>query len=118
MHSVPPTQLTDGAASMRADKVDLGLRDGTHADLVESPSEEGSKGAAEDNVAVSAGQSDAHAHQVLLGNEALHVAVVEGLLVGEREGGVLGVTVQGHDARVTLAQLDKGITINFPGGKL
>ena len=114
----PSTQLTDGAASVGPDKVDLGLGDGPHADLVEGPSEEGGKGAAEDDVAVPAGQPDAHAHQVLLGDEALHVALREGVLVGEREGGVLGVPVQGYDAGVALAQLDQGVAVDLTGGAL
>ena len=103
---------------MRSNKVDLRLGNGSHADLIERPSEEGSERAAEDDVAVSAGQPDAHTHQVLLGDEALHVAVVEGLLVGEREGGVLGVAVQGHDAGEALAQLDQGVAVDPPGSVL
>ena len=84
---------TNGAAGVRTHKVDLSLRDGTHADLIERASEEGSKGAAEHDVSVSACQPNAHAHNVLLCNEALHITVVEGGLVRERESGVLSVAI-------------------------
>lgn len=103
---------------MRTHKVDLSHGDGAHSDLVKGTREEGSKGTAEDNVPVTTGQPNAHTTDVLLCDEALYVAIGEGILVGEGEGGVLSVTVQGKDSLVVLTQLDQSIAIHFTCGKL
>ena len=91
---------------MGSDTVDLGLRDGSHADLIKGSCEERGEGRNEDYVPVSAGQSDSHADHVLLGNEALDKPVGEGVLVGEGEGGILGVSIKSHNAVIALPQLD------------
>ena len=65
-------------------------------DLVKSLGKESGKGTAEHHVAVPSAQAYAHAHQVLLGYEALHKALGEGILVGDGKGGVLGVPIQSH----------------------
>lgn len=109
---------TNGATSVRAHKVDLSLGDGTHPDLVEGPGEEGSKGAAEHNVPVTTGQPDSHATDVLLGNEALNVTIREGLLVGEGESGVLGVSIQCHKAIVALPEFDQSVPIYLASSML
>ena len=96
--------LTNGAASMGSNKVGSCLRDGTHTDLVKSTGKEGSKSWAEDNVTIPAGQSDPHATDVLFSNEALDIAVIESFLVGQREGGVLCVSIQSNDPVVVLAK--------------
>ena len=88
---------------MRSHKVDIGLRNSAHSDLIEGTSEERSKGGAEHDIPVPAGQSDTNADEILLGNEALHVTVVEGFLVSQRESRVLGVTIQGNDTLTRLA---------------
>ena len=103
---------------MGADKVDLGLGDGSHADLVEGTGEECGKGAAEDDVPVPASKPNANANQILFRNEALDVAIGERLLVGEGEGGVLGVAVQSQDATVVSAELHQSITVGLAGGNL
>ena len=109
---------TDGTASVRAHKVDLSLGDSTHADLVEGSGEEGGERAAENDVPVTTGQPYAHATDVLLGDEALHIAIREGLLVGEGEGGVLGVTIQSHNAIVALPEFDQSISVYLASSML
>ena len=99
-------------------KVHLSLGDGAHADLIKGAGKEGGEGAAEDDVPVPTAEPDAHATDVLFGDEALHVAIGEGVLVGEREGGVLGVSVQGYDTLVVLAEFDQGISVYLTCGKL
>ena len=103
--------LTDGYSSVGANKVAVGLRDSSHTDLIECTSEEACEGAAEDNVAITASHSHAHADKILLSDEALHIAIGECILVGQREGGVLGVTIHGDDTLTRFTQLDKGISI-------
>ena len=103
---------------MRSHKVDLSLRDGSHSDLVKSTSKESSKGTAEHHISITTGQSDSNTTEVLLGNETLDVTIGEGILVGEREGGVLSVTIQSNDTIVRLAKFDKSITVHFTSGVL
>lgn len=103
---------------MRAHEVDLSLGNGAHTNLVEGSREEGGKGAAEHDVPVTTSQPNPHAADVLLGNEALHIAAWEGGLVGEREGRVLGVPVQSNNAIVALAKLDQRFSINLTSSML
>lgn len=103
---------------MRSHKVSLSLRDGAHTDLVKTPGKEGSEGATEDDVPVPASQTNAHTADVLLGNEALDVAIGECVLVSEGEGGVLCVTIQCYNTIVVLPKLNQGITIHFTSGNL
>lgn len=110
--------LTNRNTAMRANKVDVGLGDGTHADLIVSPRQETSKGAHEHHIAVTAGATDAHTNEILLSDEALDESVWEGILVGDGKGGVLGVSVQGHDIGDGLAQFDKGSAISNTGCNL
>lgn len=109
---------TNRAAGMGAHEVDLGLGDGTHADLVKSTGEEGGEGTTEHYVPVPAGQPDTNTTDVLLGNEALDIAVGESFLVCEGEGGVLGVPIEGNDTLVVLSQLHQSISIHFTSGNL
>ena len=103
---------------MRSYKVDLGLRDRSHPDLIECAGEESGKGAAKYDIPVAAAESNSDATKVLLSDETLNVAIRKGLLVGEREGGVLGVTIQSEDAIKVLSKLDKRISISLTGGDL
>ncbi len=103
---------------MGSNKVNLRLRDGPHANLVETSREESRKGAAEDHVSVATGQANPHAADILLCDETLHVALGEGVLVGEGEGRVLRVSIQGHDAVETLAKFHQGIAVDLPCGML
>ena len=57
-------------------------------------------------------------YQVLLGDEALDVALGEGLLEGLGEGGVLGVSVHGHHPLAGLSQLGQRNAVRTPGRKL
>lgn len=92
--------LADADAAVRADEVDVRLRNGAHADLVESAREERGERRDERNGAVAARRTDRHAHQILLGDEAFDVALREALLDLIREGRVLRVAVQTDDALV------------------
>ena len=114
----PNMGLTNGASCMRAHKVGLGLGDGSHAYLVEGPSEEGSKGTAEHHVTVPAGQPDGHAHHVLLRYEALDEAVWELVPVGDSKGGVLRVAVQSNEVGVGVPQLHQGCAVRLASGYL
>lgn len=58
------------------------------------------------------------ADHVLLSDEALDVAVGERLLEGLGEGGVLGVSIQGHDSLAGPAQLGESDAVRLPGGDL
>lgn len=103
---------------MRAYKVDLSLGNGTHTDLVKSSREEGGKSAAEHDVPVAAGQANAHTTDVLLGNEALDIAIREGILVGEGEGRVLSVSVKSNNAFKVLAKFDQSFSIHLTSSML
>ena len=103
---------------MGSNAVDLGLRDGSHANLVESSREEGSKGGDEHDVPVPATESDPHPAHVLLSNEALHEAVGKRILVGEGKGRVLRVSVQSNDAVKVLPQFHERFTIHLASGML
>ena len=103
---------------MGSNKVAVGLRDGAHSNLVVGTGEEAGEGGTDDNVAVSAGHPDADPDQILLGDEALHEAVRESVLVSQGEGGVLCVSVQGNDIGTALPKLYQRITIYLTRGKL
>ena len=103
---------------MRANKVDVGLGNGTHADLVIGPRQEARESTDEHHLAVTASATDADANQVLLSDEALDEAVGEGILVGDGEGGVLGVSIQSNHVGVVLSKLDQGSTVRYTGGNL
>ena len=103
---------------MRAHKVDLSLRDGSHSDLIKGTSEEGGESAAEDDVSVPASETDSYSTQVLLCDEALDIAIGEGLLVGEREGGVFGVSIKSNNAIKTLSEFHEGISVCLASGNL
>lgn len=103
---------------MRPHKVDLCLRDGSHSDLIKGTGEESGKGATEYDIPVPASETNTDSAEVLLGDEALNVAIGEGLFVGEGEGGVLGVSVQSNDALKVLSQLHKSITIRLTSSNL
>lgn len=60
---------------MRSDAGNVGLRDGTHAELVESSGEESGESRDIRNGAVTASGSDGYSHQVLLGDETLDVTL-------------------------------------------
>lgn len=78
---------------MRAHKVDLGLRDGSHPDLIKRASEESGKSATEDDVPVPARQTDPHSRDVLLCYETLNITLIKCLLIGEGEGGVFSIPI-------------------------
>lgn len=56
------SKLTNGHATVGATEVDVALRDGCHANLVEGPSKEGREGAAEGNRPVACGTPYSNAH--------------------------------------------------------
>lgn len=57
-------------------------------------------------------------HHVLLSNVALNEPVWVLLLKELREGGILGVSIQGDDTVTGMAQLGEGQSIGLPGGYL
>lgn len=57
-------------------------------------------------------------HHVLLGNVALNEPVWVLLFEELREGGILGVSIQGNDTVTGVAQLSEGQSIGLPGGYL
>ena len=103
---------------MRPNAVDLGLRNGSHSDLVKGSREEGGKGRDEDNVPVPTGQSDSHAYHVLLGNKTLDESLGELILVGEGKGRVLGVAIQGYNTIIVLSQFDQSVAVRLAGSNL
>lgn len=60
------------------------------------------------------GGPDRRAYHVLLGDEALNVAVGEGLLEGLGESRVLGVSVEGHHSLAGLAEFGQRHAIRTP----
>lgn len=54
--------LTDGDAAVGAAEVDVAVGDGSHADLVKRPREEGGKGAGKSNGPVTSGTTNCNAH--------------------------------------------------------
>jgi len=90
---------------VRADALDVSLRDGSHSQLVESASEESGEGRGERNGATAATASDGNADHVLLGDETLDESLWKFFLELVSKSRVLGVTVQGDDAVVSVTQL-------------
>ena len=88
---------TYGNAGVRADKVDVGLRDGAHTNLVKGSCQERCERAHEHDGAVTGRRTDRHADEVLLGDVALDETVGEGVLV-ERYGD-RGLLTVGRDIR-------------------
>ena len=103
---------------MRPHQVDVGLWDGSHTDLIISTAEERSKRAGKYNVAIPAGSSDAHTHEILFGNEALDVAVWEGISEFLGVSGILCVAVHGDDSVIVLSDLHKGRAVSHTCGNL
>ena len=103
---------------MRSNAVNLCLRDGPHADLVEGSCEKGGEGRDKNDVTASAGQPDPHTHHVLLGDEAFDETVAKRFLVGESKGGVLGVSIEGHDAIKVFPKFDQSLAICLACGYL
>ena len=103
---------------MGADKVAVGLRDGTHPNLVVGPREKAGKGSTENDVAISTSHPNADANQILLSNKALNETLWESILVSDREGGVLSVSIQGNHTWTALSQLYQSITIYLTCGML
>ena len=66
---------------MRAHKVDVGLGDGAHTDLIERSRQERCECAHKDDRAVTSRSSDRHANEVLFRDVALDEAIGEGVLV-------------------------------------
>lgn len=60
--TLAPVQLTNGHAAVGAAEVDVALRDGRHANLVESPRVESCKSAAEGYGPVACGTAHGDAH--------------------------------------------------------
>ena len=103
---------------MRANKVDFSLGNGSHSNLIQGTGEEGSKCRHNDNVPVTATESNPDAHHVLLGNETLDKSLGATVLVGEGERGVLGVTIKSYDSGEVLSQLHQSLSICLPSGYL
>ena len=64
LKTAPPceTERTNGDSTVGAHQVNVGLGDGSHADLVVGSGEEGCERAGEGDGAVAAGTADGHAH--------------------------------------------------------
>jgi len=62
--------------------------------LIKCASKKGCKGGQERYGSATTTSTDADAHQVLLGNKAFNVAVVEGFLVRLSKSGILGVAIK------------------------
>ena len=70
---------------MGSAEIDVGLGDGGHADLVVGARQEGRKGGDKGHGATSSLAANGDAHQVLFRDEALHKAVREGILFGNKK---------------------------------
>ena len=91
--------LADRHAAVRAGELEVGARDRRHADVVEGARQEAGEGRDERDLAARR-QADRDADHVLLGDEALEVAL---RVRGEEalgEGRVLGVAVDHRDQRI------------------
>ena len=110
--------LTDGDTGVGSDAFDVGLRDGSHANLIESPGEESGEGADEGHRAATAAASNTNTDQVLFGDETLNEALWESLLEGDSECGVLRVTIHGHYASAALTEFLQGSTIRHTSSNL
>ena len=128
--------LADADTAVRSNNIEVGLGDDTHAQVVKSTGQEGSKGGGKCNrpktisklislkhdadrySPISASDSDAHPKHILFTDEALNVAVLVDLehLLGE--GGVLHVTVQGDNIWMSSGKLAQSTAIGLSGGKL
>ena len=108
---------------MRADALDVRLRDGGHSQLVCGTGEERSERGEERNRTCSTAQTDAHTDQVLFGDVALNETVWELLHVGLGVSGVLRVSVQSDHTAVHFAELNQRSTVSetgsdFVGGRI
>ena len=71
--------LSNGYTAMGADDIDVGLGDDAHPEVVKGSRQKGRKGRDKGHATVAASHADGHAHQVLLADEAFHVAFGEHL---------------------------------------
>ena len=110
--------LTNRATNMRTTEVRRSARNGTHAELIESSAQETGESTGKRNGAAPCGSADGHAHQVLLGDEALHVAVRVRLLEVQRKGRVLCVSVHRDDAVTAGADLGQCCAVGLAGCNL
>ena len=74
---------------MGSTEIDIGLGDSSHADLVVGTRQEARKGGDKGHGAAPGLTANGHAHQVLLGNEALYEAARESILGEERRKAVV-----------------------------
>ena len=64
--------LTNGNTTMRATEVDVGLRDGAHADLIVSAGQEAGECTDKRHSAMAGGAADTYTNQILLSDKTLH----------------------------------------------
>lgn len=103
---------------MRATEVDIGLRDGSHTDLIEGTRPEGCKSAGEGHTAITTRHTDSHIGQILLGDEALDETVRESVLELLRVRRVLDIAIESHYSLIILAQFDESSAIGQSSGHL
>lgn len=108
--------LSDAATAMGADKIHIRMGNGAHTDLVEGTGEERGMGGNKSHRASPAGGAQCHAHQVLLGYEALYEPLWKGIPKLIRICGVLGVSVEGNYPIIVGSNLGKSGAIGLASG--
>lgn len=103
---------------MGPNKVNAGLKDGSHPDLINRSDQKGSKGTSKSTGLTTGGASQSHAHHVLPSNKTLNEVLRVLLLEYLREGRVLVVPVQHNDSIICMAQLSQSQTASFPSSYL
>ena len=117
----PPGAICEGPSSpmeqpdVGADQVDAGPADGGHAHEVVGPGEEGAEGGGVGHPAPHL-DADGVGHHLLLGDEALDVAVGVGLAEDLGEGGVGHLAVEGDHVAPGVAQGGQGLAVDLAGG--
>ena len=79
--------------------------------MIKTTSEETSKGTDKANVAVPCGNSSGHSNHILFSNEALNIAIIKLLLIGQRVSGILCVSIKGIYTFIVCSNFDKSFTI-------
>src|SRR5262249_22551720 len=104
--------------AMRADTFDVGLRYGSHSQMIEGSREERGECRTKGYGSLSTAAADGKADEILFGDIALDISVGKLLFVCFGESAVFGVAVHGDHSIAGTAQLDQSRAVRLSRGYL
>lgn len=110
--------LTNGNTTMRSTEVSRSLGYSSHAQMVKCTSKKSSKCTGEGDGTTTCRASHGNTHHVLFSNKAFDMPSRECFPVGEREGGVFGVSIQRNDTVTSVTKLYKTIGVSQANSNL